>query len=344
MLPRNFIIAGYSFLELLMRFAKYGKKQLIIFGTISLLIAVGAGVLAFHYVSKPQWAALITLPFIAIFYVVVRFFRDPVRNIPKGENRFVAPADGMIFDIGEVKNEFMGGECIRIGIFLSVFDVHINRWPCSGEVAVKTYKRGKFGSAMSREASSRNESNFVGLINCAGTDMKVGVKQIAGLIARTIVCEAKVGDKAERGAQFGMIKFGSRTELFLPKSDKIKVKVKVGISVKAGETILAVYEEAPAPGAETKNDEKKIRTPIQKPKPPIAKKAKSIELDDSEMEEISEESQMEEIADDTTPVPSADELDTTPVAETSEQSDEFPCKVVRIDLSGGKAEEISESK
>jgi phosphatidylserine decarboxylase len=172
-------------------------------------------------------AALFTL-------FAVCFFRDPERTVPGGEGLIVSPADGKVIEIVEEDNAYMGGRARRISIFLNVFNVHINRIPCDGTVEYVRYFPGKFLAAWNEKASLDNEQTHVG-IN-AGR-YKVFVKQIAGLIARRIVCRAKEGATYRRGERFGMIKFGSRTDLFLPL--EAEVKVKVGDKVAGAATIIA---------------------------------------------------------------------------------------------------------
>lgn len=232
------------------RFAKYGMQELKLYGTIAAVIMLAAIFLAFRYTSRVDLALLISMPFILLFIWVLSFFRDPKRIIPRGEHRMVAPADGVIYDIADIDEpDFIGEECTRIGIFLSIFDCHINRMPCSGIVESIRYKRGAFHSALKAKQCSRlNESNFVGISNAAGTDALIGVKQIAGQIARRIVCNVKEGAEVERGQQFGMIKFGSRTEIFVPKSANFTIKVKLGAHVKAGRTVIGTLEPFPVEG------------------------------------------------------------------------------------------------
>jgi len=169
---------------------------------------------------------------------VLWFFRDPVRIPPSGEDLLLAPADGRIDTLEEVEHAaFPGGKAIKLGIFLSIFDVHINRAPCRGRVKETRHKRGRFLSAMNRDSSHENESNLIVMDTEAGP---VHVKQIAGMIARRIVCPLKRGDDVYRGDKIGMICFGSRTEIFLPLSSRICVRP--GMKVAGGETILGRLE------------------------------------------------------------------------------------------------------
>ena len=231
----------------MLRFTKYGMRELKIYGSIAILMQFAAVCLAFRYSSRVDVALLISMPFALLVAWVFSFFRDPKRVTPKGEHRMVSPADGVIFDIADVDEpNFIGEECTRIGIFLSVFNCHINRIPCSGIVEEIRYKRGAFYSALNaNKCSRRNESNFIGISNAAGTDACIGVKQIAGQIARRIVCDLREGAEVKRGEQFGMIKFGSRTELFIPKSANFKLRVKLGAHVKAGRTVIGTLEPFP---------------------------------------------------------------------------------------------------
>lgn len=166
------------------------------------------------------------------------FFRDPQRKIPEDSNALVAPADGKIVSVKDVfEPRFLKSEATKIAIFLSPFNVHINRSPIEGEVAYTEYKRGTYYPAYMEVASRENETNFIGIEN---TSEKIIITQIAGILARRIVCKVSKGDKVGKGERIGMIKFGSRTELFLPKG--MKITVKEGDRVKAGESIVALKE------------------------------------------------------------------------------------------------------
>ncbi len=168
------------------------------------------------------------------------FFRDPERIVPEGSHRIVSPADGQIVDISEVEEaSFMGGKAVRVAIFLSVWDVHVNRVPVDGRVTYCSYRKGEFRKAFEPEASAVNERMEIGIESPAGRFL---VRQIAGIIARRIVCRVREGDAVDRGARFGMIKFGSRTELFLPAG--VTLRVKTGERVKGGETIIGEFLNA----------------------------------------------------------------------------------------------------
>lgn len=177
----------------------------------------------------------------AIFFLlltafVVWFFRNPERDIPSDENSIVSPADGKVIVIGRVFDDrFLKTDALKISIFMNVFNVHVNRIPTSGKVLGVFYNPGKFFSADKDKASLENEQNA--LLIEAKNGKKFVVNQIAGLIARRIVCYAKPGDSIEKGRRFGMIRFGSRLDVYLPTDCKIDVNV--GDKVKAGSSILA---------------------------------------------------------------------------------------------------------
>lgn len=171
---------------------------------------------------------------LAVF--IAFFFRNPERRTPSGEGIIVSPADGKIILIKNViGEEGLEGDVVMVSIFLSLFNVHINRIPCSGEVVVIKQKRGRFLPAFKDMASIENEQVSI-LISCNGYNILV--RQIAGIIARRIVCWSNIGDKVESGQRYGLIRFGSRVDIFLP--GRTELMVKTGNKVKGGETILGV--------------------------------------------------------------------------------------------------------
>ncbi len=178
-----------------------------------------------------------TIVFFLIFLFFIFFFRDPARDIPDGEHLILSPADGKVICIKPFDSlDFVGGKGTLISVFMSVFNVHVNRAPVSGSVRYFRYNPGKFFPAFKDKASLENEQTELGLENDHG---KVILKQIAGIMARRIVCKLKSGDSVKAGESFGMIKFGSRVDLFL--SENVKIKVKLKQRVKAGETIIGVF-------------------------------------------------------------------------------------------------------
>jgi phosphatidylserine decarboxylase len=182
------------------------------------------------WLAAPAWAALPLL--LAIFFLW--FFRDPERVIPSDPGLIVSPADGKVTEVAATVLE--GKPATRISIFLSVFDVHVNRSPVAGVISEVVYRRGKFLNAMDAVSAERNEQNIV-TVNGDGQGTKVVFKQIAGLLARRIVFNHKPGESLARGQRVGLIKFGSRTDVIF--GGPAQLSVKVGDRVKGGSSILA---------------------------------------------------------------------------------------------------------
>ena len=162
------------------------------------------------------------------------FFRDPERTPPVLTGAVLAPADGKVMGIAEVDDAW-AGPAVRISIFLSPLDVHVNRAPVAGLVRSVTYAAGQFRAAYKPEASDVNERCTVAI---EGDSARVAVRQIAGVLARRIVCRVRVGDKLGAGERYGLIRFGSRTDLFVPRATTVRVRV--GDRVKGGESIMGV--------------------------------------------------------------------------------------------------------
>ena len=175
---------------------------------------------------------------IVLAVCVAGFFRDPEREIPPGDRLIICPADGKIIKIEEMPYPALGPDTyLQVSIFMSVFNAHINRAPISGKVEQVIYNPGKFMAAFEEKASLLNEQNSVILSQTVnGKTTKILVKQIAGLIARRIVCYAKPGMNVERGQRFGLIRFGSRVDLLLPKDAALRVKL--GETVSGGTTVI----------------------------------------------------------------------------------------------------------
>lgn len=183
------------------------------------------------------WKAL-GLVFASLALALAGFFRDPDRRIPSEENLVVAPADGRVVSIAKIDGDGMFPEArTRVSIFLSPLDVHINRTPVAGRIDEVRYQRGQFLAAYKEEASERNEQNALKIVD--SRSRALGVVQIAGVLARRIVCRAKPGDTLARGERFGLIMFGSRTDAYLP--DGCRLEVIEGQRVKGGETILGRF-------------------------------------------------------------------------------------------------------
>ena len=214
--------------------ARYSLVDLLVFG--SMLLA--AAILACLYIAV--WLAVILL---ALFIFLLFFFRDPTRKIPDEPSVVVSPADGKIVEIKQLDDcPALPGPVLKIGIFLSVFNAHVNRSPVAGTVAVLNYAPGKFYNALRSKAADLNESNSV-ILDCPDIPgRRLLVKQIAGVLARRIVCRCKPGEQLARGQRFGMIKFGSRTELYLPYSEHLHLQVSQGQKVKAGSSVLLRYD------------------------------------------------------------------------------------------------------
>lgn len=170
----------------------------------------------------------------------IAFFRDPHRSGTFAANEFCAPADGTVQDIEEFyQYDPIKGPVIRIGIFLSLFNVHINRAPCAGTVRSTHHKHGKFLAAMNPKAADENESNTLVIDTVAPMPGPIVVRQIVGVAARRIVCHANQGTTLTCGERFGLIKFGSRTELVIPKLPGTEIVVNIGDKVRGGETLMA---------------------------------------------------------------------------------------------------------
>jgi phosphatidylserine decarboxylase len=195
-------------------------------------LVVASGLIA--WLANPNWAWP-PLLFAAFF---LWFFRDPNRAVPTIAGAIVSPADGKVTDVSQVPHE--GSPRLRISIFLSVFDVHVNRSPFAGVITHVRYQKGKFLNAIAAASADQNEQNIV---TVKGEGQTIVFKQIAGLLARRIVFNKKVGDLVERGERVGMIKFGSRVDVFMDGS--ASVQVKVGDHVKGGSSILAYLHVEP---------------------------------------------------------------------------------------------------
>ena len=218
---------------------RYGMPQVLVYPLLVLVLLLGLFLLF--------WPAIFLIPvgifLLLVFIWMLSFFRDPEREISINESILLSPADGTITDIDEVSDSALGGKALRIGIFLSVFNVHINRFPCSVRVEKINYKKGKFINAMSPDASRLNESNDTIMVRLNEPKERLLVRQITGAIARHIVCKAKEEGEYRQGDRFGMIKFGSRTELHLPVGERFEVTVKIGDKVCAGLSPLVRYLE-----------------------------------------------------------------------------------------------------
>jgi len=206
------------------------------------LIVLGGGALTAVCAWLAGWWAV--LPAV-IALALLSFYRDPPRACPVGDDLILAPADGKIVEITHGVAGPDDRQFLRIMIFLSVFNVHINRSPCAGRVTAVDYRPGEFLNALRADADVRNESNTLELETAAPLLGPVRVRQIAGVLARRIVCTARVGERLTAGQRYGMIKLGSRTEVCLVEDPAWEVRVAVGDAVKAGRTVLARRRAVP---------------------------------------------------------------------------------------------------
>jgi len=234
---------------------KYGWPQVVVFPAAVLAVMIAYLLVAIQFL--PAWAIVSAEAVLAAALIwVLAFFRDPDRRCPSDRNLLLAPADGRITDIEIVeappaflrKQEGGGGAVIRFGIFLSIFNAHINRAPCNVKVEKITYRKGKYKNAMNPQSGRVNESNDLDLIRTDSPKDRLIVRQISGSVARRIVCEEVEGQELTCGEKFGMIKFGSRTELYVPVRENAKCLVQIGDKVKAGMTPLVRYEGTPLRG------------------------------------------------------------------------------------------------
>ncbi len=212
-----------------MNFAREGWTFIV----VAALIAIVAYAAALNRRSWPLWLLAVVLTVLALW--VAYFFRDPQRTGARGEHLVISPADGKVVMISRVDEPtFMHGPAMRVSIFMNVFNVHVNRYPVSGVVEYVERKSGRFLNAASEKSSLENEQSSIGILS--GSD-RILVRQIAGLIARRIVTDAKQGEHVQQGTRMGLIRFGSRVDVFVPLTAEITVKV--GDASFAGVTEIA---------------------------------------------------------------------------------------------------------
>ncbi|MHC5212051.1 MAG: phosphatidylserine decarboxylase [Planctomycetota bacterium] len=210
-------------------FTPYGTGPLLL---LSAVLAAAAWLLATSF-SSPLWALAALPPWL----FVLSFFRDPERHAEGGEDLLVSPADGLVSDIVTLDDPALDVPATRIGIFLSVFNVHVNRAPCGGDVVNYVERPGGYHDARDERAIEGNRATTIVIARPDGRC--IGVRQITGLIARRIVCPVTVGQALARGERYGMIRFGSRTELIVETAALDEVLVQVGQKVQGGRTLLA---------------------------------------------------------------------------------------------------------
>jgi phosphatidylserine decarboxylase len=221
------------------RLARYGWAEVVGFSFVLLLLGL---LLVFFTI---EFYPLFAIPIVAVLGLwgfVISFFRDPERTVPADPQALLSPADGTITDLGEVDDAaFPQGRAFRISMFLSVFNVHVNRIPRSGRIVGLRYFPGGFVDARNTEAHRVNEQLWIDLEEPNGR--LVRVKQIAGAVARRLVCWLKVGEEVTAGQRLGMIKFGSRTDILIPLNGAFDLRVKVGDKVKGGLSVLLRFPE-----------------------------------------------------------------------------------------------------
>ncbi len=217
-------------------FARWGLAEVQLMGGPLL----GLTILAAHFLDW-YWAVVPG----ALLFFVLYFFRDPHRRVPVGPGLVVSPADGTVVEVTKLdRDEFVGGPAVRIGIFLSIFSVHVNRAPASARVIALRYTPGLFLNALRPESAEKNEAMWIGLEEEAPPHRRIVVRQIAGAIARRIVCPLRPGEVVAQGQRIGMIKLGSRTELIVPDEPGLRIEFQPGDPVRGGSDVLARYETA----------------------------------------------------------------------------------------------------
>jgi phosphatidylserine decarboxylase len=221
-----------------MKLTRYGIREII----IATVLCWGLVAMAVYWAGRAGWPVLFgSAVAILVWLWVLWFFRDPERTIPTGAGLFVSPADGLVADITPLGPDGpLGRPGLQIGIFMNVFNVHVNRMPCEATIQRITHRPGTFMDVRDPVAAERNESATIELTySHGGMDYPIIVRQIAGLVARRIVTDCRAGLGFSRGERFGMIKFGSRLELLLPSELAGEICVETGQRVRAGATILA---------------------------------------------------------------------------------------------------------
>ncbi len=222
--------------------ARKAAFKLILFSLITIAVILAIGIIAILAGTAivTVWPLFVGLWLVFALFTLY-FFRDPDANVPAGPNLVVSPAHGKI-DVIDTMTEplFMGGECQRISMFLSVFDVHVQNAPVGGKVTFFKYTAGEFMNAIKAECALHNENVLLGFEATEPRGEKVGVRLIAGVLARRIVPYVQQGDEVSRGDRISLVQFGSRADVYLPL--RAKIKVKLGDHVTGGETVLAMFE------------------------------------------------------------------------------------------------------
>ncbi len=226
--------------------ARRAALKLVLLSLIGVILIWAVGALTAALMTVLTAIAVAITPFLVVLWVLFAgftfyFFRDPNPRVPAGANLILSPAHGTV-DVIDTATEplFMGGECQRLSIFLSVMDVHVQNAPVTGRIAFFKYTPGQFLNALKAESAAYNENVLLGIEASEPSGQKVGVRLIAGVIARRIVLWVQQGDELARGQRISLIQFGSRTDVYLPRSAKIKVNLKDHVA--GGETVLATFD------------------------------------------------------------------------------------------------------
>jgi len=226
------------------RLTPYGRREWL--GSTAVAVAGVAALAVMAWLMSP-WCLLPVVPIVAVWLWVLWFFRDPDRTPPDEDGTFLSPADGVVADITNVgPDSELAADGVKIGIFMSIFNVHVNRAACDGRVASVEHRPGAFLDARQPDASSRNESATIRLVHRRGKrEYPVVVRQIAGLVARRIITDLAEGQSVRAGERIGMIKFGSRLELLVPRELAGEVRVALGDRAVAGQTVLLAAPQEP---------------------------------------------------------------------------------------------------
>ena len=213
---------------------EYGRRDLL----VATLVCGALAVPPLWFASDLPWLALLAAVPIAVWLLLVNFFRDPERRVPQGERLILSPADGRSADLEEVDEpEFLGGRALRLGIFLSPLNVHVNRAPMDCRVVQVDYRRGAMHKAYDPRARTENEAAALRL-EVDGGRARMIVRQVTGALARRIVCPVQPGARLRAGERYGMIKLGSRTEVWVRADQAVVWRVRIGDTVKGGLTVL----------------------------------------------------------------------------------------------------------
>ena len=225
-----------------MKVTPYGRREIVAAGMLTALASAFLAILAWAF--SPLFLIALALP-LGAWVLVLAFFRDPPREAPPASGLFVSPADGRVADITPIGPDSpLGADGVQVGIFMNILNVHVNRCPETGRVDSIEHRRGAFLDARDPQAAGRNEATTIRITCARGeTSFPIVVRQVAGLIARRIVTDLAEGQNVRRGQRIGMIKFGSRLELMVPRPPAGRVLVEVGRRVRAGETVLIAVED-----------------------------------------------------------------------------------------------------